>query len=295
LPRYLPKAGRNILILTNYNCRLKEGYIQFPKVFENFTLKTAIKSNLQQVRILPRNKYIVIEVVHQTGIQDLKKDNGKYVSIDIGLDNLAAITNNCNVQPVIISGKKLKSVNKYYNKQISHYREVAKRMNDLDYTNKMNKLTIKRNNMITDLIHKASKNVIEYTLSCDANTIVIGNNKDWKRESGMSKKVNQSFAGIPHQDFISKIIYKAENVGINVIVTEESYTSGTSFLDREFPCKSYYDKSRRIFRGLFKSNEGRLINSDVNGSLQIMKKVFPNAFDGYGIEDLGLNPIRLGI
>ncbi|MEQ8196505.1 MAG: IS200/IS605 family accessory protein TnpB-related protein, partial [Clostridiaceae bacterium] len=142
---------------------------------------------------------------------------------------------------------------------------------------------------------KASKSVIEYTLSCDANTLVIGNNKDWKRESGMSKKVNQSFAGIPHQDFISKIIYKAENVGINVIVTEESYTSGTSFLDREFPCKSYYDKSRRIFRGLFKSNEGRLINSDVNGSLQIMKKVFPNAFDGYGIEDLGLNPIRVGI
>lgn len=159
----------------------------------------------------------------------------------------------------------------------------------------MNKLTIKRNNMITDLIHKASKSVIEYALSCDANTIIIGNNKDWKRESSMSKKVNLSFVGIPHQQFINKIIYKAENVGINVILTEESYTSGTSFLDGELPCKENYNKCRRIKRGLFKSNSGQLINSDINGSLQIMKKVFSNAFYGYEIKDLGLNPIRVGL
>ena len=149
--------------------------------------------------------------------------------------------------------------------------------------------------MITDLIHKASKSVIDYALSCEANTIVIGNNKDWKRESKMSKKVNQSFVGIPHQEFINKIIYKAENVGINVILTEESYTSGTSFLDNELPIKENYNKNRRIKRGLFKSNKGRLINADVNASLQIMKKVFSNAFRGYEIEDLGLNPIKVSL
>ena len=159
----------------------------------------------------------------------------------------------------------------------------------------MNKLTIKRNNMINDLIHKASKSIIEYALSCGANTIIIGNNKDWKRNSSMSKKVNQSFVGIPHQDLINKIIYKAENIGLNVIVTEESYTSGTSFLDNELPIKENYKKERRIFRGLFKTNKGRLINADVNGSLQIMKKVFSNAFDGYEIEGLGLTPIKVGL
>ncbi len=93
---------------------------------------------------------------------------------------------------------------------------------------------------------------------------------------------------------IEKIQYKAENVGLRVIITEESYTSGTSFLDNEEPIKENYNKSRRVHRGLFISNIGRKINSDINGSLQIMKKVFPNVTD-HGIEDFGLNPIRVGI
>ena len=294
LPKYLKKNGRNILILTNQNCKLKNNIINFPKTFNGFTLKTKA-NNIQQVRMLPRNKQIVIEVVYKINIKDKIKDNNKYVSIDIGLDNLATLTNNCNIQPVIINGRKMKSINKYYNKELSHYREIAKRVNNLDYTNRMNRLTIKRNNMISDLIHKASKSIIEYTLSCGANTIIIGNNKDWKRNSSMSKKVNQSFVGIPHQDLIDKITYKAKNIGLNVIITEESYTSGTSFLDNELPIKENYKKERRIFRGLFKTNKGRLINADVNGSLQIMKKVFSNAFDGYEIEGLGLTPIKVGL
>ena len=294
LPKYLNKNGRNMLTLTNIQAKLKDGIINFPKSFNGFTLKTNT-DNLQQVRMLPRNKHIVIEVIYNYEAKDKLQDNGNYISIDIGLDNLATITNNCNITPIIISGKKLKSINKYYNKQISYHREIAKRMNSLDYTNGMNRLTIKRNNMITDLLHKASKSVIEYALSCGTNTIIIGNNKDWKRESKLSKQVNQSFVGIPHQQFIQMIQYKAENVGLNVAITEESYTSGTSFIDNEMPCKEFYNKNRRIKRGLFKSNNGRLINADINGSLQIMKKVFPNAFNSYGIEDVGLHPVRVGI
>ena len=296
LPKYLPKNGRNILILVNANCKVKDGFIKFPKSFNGFTLKTKV-DNLQQVRILPRNRHIVIEVVYNYEAKELKEDNGKYISIDLGLDNLATITNNCGIDPLIISGRKLKSENKYYNKQISHYREIAKRLNGLDYTNRMNKLTIKRNNKITDLIHKASRRVIEYASSCDVNTIVIGNNKDWKRESKMSKKINQTFIGIPHQILINQIIYKAENEGIRVMTTEESYTSGTSFLDNELPIKSNYNKDRRIKRGLFKSNSGKLINADVNASYQILKKVFPNIYNNvnHGIEDYVFNPIRVNL
>ena len=293
LPKYLPKNGRNILILVNQNCKVKDGVVRFPKSFNGFTLKTKV-NNVQQVRILPRNKHIVIEVVYNYEVKKLKEDNGKYISIDLGLDNLATITNNCGINPIIINGRKLKSENKYYNKPISYHREIAKRLNSLDYTNRMNKLTIKRNNKITDLIHKASRRVIEYASSCDANTIVIGNNKDWKRESKMSKKINQTFVGIPHQTLINQIIYKAENEGIKVVITEESYTSGTSFIDGELPIKENYDKTRRIHRGLFKSNTGKLINADVNGSYQIIKKVFPNAFS-HGIEDYGFNPIRVNL
>ena len=298
LPKYLPKNGRNLVVLTNQNCKIKDGILKFPRTFNNFTLKTQVNSDdLQQVRILPKNKYIVIEVIYNKRVKDLKKDNQKYVSIDIGLDNLLALSTNTLNKPMIINGKILKSENKYYNKQISHYKEIKKRMNGLDYTRRMNFLTNKRNNIINDLIHKASRKVVEYTLSCDVNTIVIGNNKDWKRNSNMSKQVNQSFVGISHQKLIEQIIYKAENYGINVILTEESYTSGTSFLDDELPTKSNYNKDRRIKRGLFKSNSGKLINADVNASYQILKKVFPNIYNNvnHGIEDYVFNPIRVNL
>lgn len=293
LPKYKKKDGRNILIFTNQNCRLKNGYIHFPQKMNGFTIKTNLK-NFQQVRIIPKNNKFVIEIVYNKRIEESKEDNNRYVSIDLGLDNLATLTNNCNISPVIISGRKIKSINQYYNKQMSHYREIAKRMNNLDYTNRMNRLTNKRNNLIDDLIHKASRSIINYTLSCGANTIVIGNNKKWKQKSKMSSKVNQNFISIPHSKLIHQIKYKAKIIKINVITTEESYTSGTSFIDNELPIEENYNKSRRVYRGLFKSNTGKLINADVNGSLQIMKKVFPNAFS-HGIEDYGFNPIRVGL
>lgn len=292
LPKYLDKNGRNILILTNINCKVRDGVIVFPKVFNGFTLKTKVNS-LQQVRIFPRNKHIIVEVVYNYESKDSLEDNRRYLGVDIGLDNLATIVNNVGYSPIIINGKGLKSMNKYYNKQISHYREVAKRMNKLDYTERMNKLTIKRNNKIDDFMHKASKFIVDYALGINCNTIIIGNNKDWKRGSKMSKNVNQSFVGIPHQRFIEMIKYKCENVGLNLIITEESYTSGTSFLDGELPCKDNYDKTRRKYRGLFISNEGIKINADVNGAYQIIKKVSPNLFDG--VEGVGLHPFKVNI
>ena len=300
LPKYKPKNGRFMLILTNQNVKFKNGILVFPKVFNGFTIKPQFvnKENFvsfQQIIIIPNNKKFTIELVYSIEIQDEKlNDNGKYLSIDIGVDNLATISNNIGLQPVIINGKGLKSINKYYNKQISHYREGAKRMNEVDYTNRRDRMTVKRNNKINDYMHKASKFVIDYAVCNDIHTIIIGNNKNWKQNSSMSKNVNQSFVGIPHQRFIEMIIYKAELYGINVMVNEESYSSGTSFLDGEEPTKENYDKSRRVHRGLFVSNQGIQINADVNGSLQIMKKVFPNAFAD-GIEDVVLHPVRVNI
>lgn len=293
LPKYLSKNGRNILIFTNQDCKLKNGYIHFPKKMNGFTIKTDLQ-NFQQVRVLPRGIKIIIEIVYNKEIEETKEDNGKYLSIDIGLDNLATITNNCNKPFIILNGRQIKSINQFYNKQMAHYRSIAKRINNLDYTKRMDRLTNKRNNLIDDLIHKASRKVVNYALSYGANTIIIGNNKDWKRNSKMNKKVNQNFISIPHQKLIQQIEYKAKIVGINVIVTEESYTSGTSFLDNELPIKDNYNKNRRVYRGLFISNKGIKINSDVNGSLQIMKKVVPNAFS-HGIEGYGFNPIRVSL
>ena len=143
-------------------------------------------------------------------------------------------------------------------------------------------------------MHKVSKHIIDWCVQNQIDTIVIGRNKNWKQESVMSKKVNQNFVGIPHGLFIEKIKYKAENKGIKVIETEESYTSCTSFLDDEEPCKANANKNRRICRGLFKSNKGVIINADLNGAYQIIKKVFPNAFAD-GIEGVGLHPVRVNL
>lgn len=293
IPGYLPKNGRNILIFTNQICKKKDGFIHFPKTLQGFTLKTKAEF-IQQVRVLPRHKYLILEVIYQVEIPEIKQDEGRYLGIDIGLDNFATIVNTFGKKPIVINGKGLKSVNKYFNKQISYYRSIAKQMNQLDYTNRMNQLTLKRNNRVSDFIHKASRFTVQYALENNVSVIVIGNNKDWKRESPMSKKVNQSFVGLPHQTYINQVVYKAEQEGIPVILTEESYTSGTSFLDGESPEQCFYDKTRRKFRGLFVSNNGVKINADVNGAYQIIKKVFPNVFFN-GIEGVGLHPFRVNV
>ena len=167
-------------------------------------------------------------------------------------------------------------------------------MNDKYYTNRLYRLTQKRNSKIEDSLHKISKFIVASALSSDIHSIVIGNNKEWKRDISLGKRVNQSFVSIPHQKLIEKIIYKARNVGINVILVEESYTSGTSFLDGESPQKEFYNKKRRMYRGLFVSNQGISINADVNAAYQIMKKVFPNVFAD-GIEGVVLHPVRVDI
>ena len=294
LPKYKPKDGKLLIILTNQNVKLKGNVLKFPNVFNGFEINPKFILNkrltsFQQVRIIPKNKRIVIELIYNIEIKEEKKDNGKYFGIDIGLDNLATVSNNIGKKPFIINGKGLKSMNKYYNKLKAHYQEIAKKVNDKYNTNRLCKLECKRNNKLNDTFHKASRYIINSALKMDINTIIIGNNKDWKRNSKMSKIVNQSFVGIPHQKFIEIIKYKAEEVGINVITTEESYTSGTSFLDNEEPTKENYNKSRRIKRGLFKSDTGKLINADINGSLQIIKKVVPNVFAD-GIEGVVLHP-----
>jgi len=281
LPKYAGKNGRKPLIVTNQNCKVKNGIIHFPKSFNGFECKFHNFNRngfvkLSQVRFIPHYNKIVMEIVYEIEIADSVKKNQNYISTDIGVNNLAMVTNSFGKQPVIINGKPLKSVNQYYNKQISKYRCIAKQMNGLDYTKRMDRLTEKRNQKIEDYLHKASRGIIEYCKKYDASKIIIGNNKKWKQNSRLSKKANQNFVQIPYNRLIQMISYKAQETGVTVILTEESYTSGTGFVDNEMPAKESYNKSRRIYRGLFKPSDGSFINADVNGSYQIMKKVIPN-------------------
>lgn len=298
LPKYLKKSSRTVLILTNQNVKLVDDVLKFPKTFSGFTLnpqcihKDNFKS-IQQVRFVPKSQYIVAEVIYNVEIpNEMIPDNGRYLSIDIGVDNLATITNNFNEAPVIVNGKGLKSINQYYNKSLAHYKSVTKILNKKDYSNKQNKLTIKRNAKITDYLHKTSRFIVDYAKQHSVSVIVIGHNNKWKQNSVLSKQVNQHFVQMPFNTLISQIEYKAEELGIKVVLVEESYTSGTSFLDNEMPVKENYNKSRRKHRGIFKSNNGTLINADVNGAFQILKKAFPNAYAN-GIEAVVFQPIKV--
>lgn len=297
LPKYKKKDGRNILILTNQNVKLKDGVLKFPKRFEGFELKVKCCTRddfaeFNQIRFIPKKGTIIAEVAYSISVCEAKADNRRYCSIDIGIDNLAAVTTNLGYQTYMINGKGLKPINQYYNKQISHYRKTAKQMNGRHDTKKMDRITAKRNRKINDYLHKASRWIVDDCRNKNINTIVIGYNKDWKRASKLSRNVNQNFVGLPTQRLIEMIRYKAQESGINVTITEESYTSGTSFLDHEMPVKENYNRSRRIYRGLFVSNGGIKINADINASFQILKKVFPAAYAD-GIEGVVLHPVRV--
>ena len=300
LPKYKPKDGQMVLVLTNQQVKQTGNKLRFPKSFGGFTVTPRCLTlpnfeKLNQVRIVPCNQVFCVEIVYSVFVDGtVFQDNGRVMSIDLGLDNLATVVTNTGLQPILVNGKGLKSHNQYYNKQKAHYQRIAKQMNGKNYTNRLHQLTRKRNFKIDDALHKISRFIVNLALENDITTIVIGNNKNWKQSISLGKQTNQSFVTIPHRKLIEKIVYKAQLQGIRVICTEESYTSGTSFLDDESPMKEFYDKKRRIHRGLFRSNQGMFINADVNAGYQIMKKVFPNVFAD-GIEGVVLHPVRVTI
>ena len=297
MPKYKDKNGRNIVQLKNIQFRIENGYVYFSwNVLKPFNklIKTNAKGKLQQLRIVPKGGCYVLEIVYEKENQPLNLDKSRIASIDLGLNNFITMVNNIGEKPIIVNGKGIKSYNQYWNKQMAKYKSISKTTNKLDWTNRLCRMTDKRNNKMDYFMHCASKFVVDSCLESNIGTIVIGKNKEWKQESNMRKTVNQHFVQLPYESFINKLKYKCEDYGIDLIETEESYTSGTSFLDNELPTKENYDKSRRKHRGLFISNKGVKINADVNAAYQIMKKVSPNAFAN-GVEGLDLIPLVINL
>jgi putative transposase len=297
IPKYKDKNGRYVCVLTNLQSQIKDGYLYFafkPLQPFNNIFRTKIKGKHMQTRIIPKGSCYVLEVVYETEVPEVLKESKNIVGIDLGLNNFATLTNNVSALPIIINGKIIKSYNQYWNKRKSNLSSDLKKRHNQNWSNKLETLTQKRNNKMEYFMHCASKCVIDYCIGIGCDTIVIGYNEKWKQNSKMSRKVNQEFIQLPYENFINKLRYKCENQGIILIDTEESYTSGTSFLDNELPIKENYIKKRRIHRGLFKSNGDILINADVNGAYQIIKKVFPKAFADE-IVGVDLHPIRVNV
>jgi len=296
IPKYLKQDGRFVCTLTNWQTQIHDGYLYFAfkrlKSFNNM-FRTNITGYHLSTRIVPQGSCYIIEIVYETKVNDLGLDKDRVVSIDLGVNNFVTMVNNIGKKPIVINGKGVKSYNQYWNKEISKHRSLAKTVNDLDWTKYMQKITTKRKFKMDYFMHCVSKWIIDYCITNNIGTIIVGKNDKWKQECDMSRFVNQQFVQIPYESFISKLKYKAENFGIQFIETEEAYTSGTSFLDNELPIKENYNKKRRIHRGLFISNDGTKINADVNAAYQIMRKVF----SGFTKEIVGvyLHPVIINL
>jgi putative transposase len=293
IPRYKHKIlGRNVLTYTAQAISkewLQKGIINFSKTQIFLTTKV---SQVNQVRIVPKTYHYSIEVVYEP--KDVTSSSSGVegiAGIDIGLNNLATITSNQKgFRPLIINGKPLKSINAYYHKKRAMLQSYLK--GERQTSIKINHLTHKRNVKVDNYLHNASRFIINHLAANRIGTLVIGKNDNWKQGINIGKRNNQNFVAIPHARFIEMLTYKAQLVGIAVKVIEESYTSKCSFLDNE-PCVKHLEyKGKRIKRGLFRAGDGRLINADVNGSANIVKKAFPNAF-AEGIQGVVVRPVRV--
>jgi putative transposase len=297
LPKYKDKTkGRFCLVYEKGAISkpvLRKGIVKLSKTLIEFPTKC---ENVQQVRIIPRYGQYVIEVVYevQPTSLDFKKDT--IAGIDIGVNNLAAVSSNLEgVKPLLINGRPLKALNQYYNKEKARLQSLLR--GKAQTSKRIQQLSAKRANQVDTYLHQASRLVINHLIQNRIQTLVIGKNELWKQEVNMGKRNNQEFVLIPHARFIEMIQYKAELVGIKLVLTEESYTSKASFLDQdEIPTYGRIQEKpkfsgRRICRGLYKSAKGTL-NADVNGSLNMIRKVFPTVF-AQGIEGVAVRPIRV--
>lgn len=272
IPKYLDKDGRTMAIFPKdavSKVYLRKGIIKLSSLSIEIPTKVT-ESNLVGVRVLPRNNHHIVEVTYKVDEAQPKSDNGRYTSIDLGLDNLATVSSNV-VKPFIINGRPLKSINQYWNKEKARLQAHLK--GNKKTSKRIKSITNIRNNKVKDYLHKSSRKIVNSLVSNNISTLIIGYNEEWKQNINLGRTNNQNFVGIPFYTFIKQLEYKCKLEGINVIFTEESYTSKCSFLDNEPIEKHENYLGKRIKRGLFKSAEGKLINADLNGSLNILRKV----------------------
>jgi putative transposase len=305
LPKYKDKVkGRNILVYTIQaisSKQLKKGIIKLSGT--NISIKTLVKpEEICQIRLVPKCDSYVIEVIYNADTEPestLEENPKKLVaSIDLGLNNLVALTSNQpGFVPLLINGRPLKSINQFYNKRKAQLQSQLK--GNRCSSSRLGRLTRCRHQKVDNYLHHTSRQIINLLASQKIGTLVIGKNLQWKNEINLGKRTNQNFVSIPHARLIEMLKYKAELMGIKVIEQEESYTSKSNFLNLD-PIPVYGNigvqnvtfSGQRIKRGLYRTSEGRLINADVNGSYNILRKAIPNAFSN-GIESCVAQPRRV--
>jgi putative transposase len=310
LPKYRHKTrGRNLLVfelgcIWKAELRVREIAVsQLGRIVETKQQPNSVR----QVRIVPKGDHYVVEVVYQTGAHRAKNlDPDLFVALDPGVNILAALTSNKpGFVPRLVPGGPVKAVNQLYNKQREHrQQQMAKGKQPRFSSHRLDRITTKRTRRVMHYLHSASRRIIELLVAEGIGTLVLGKNPFWKTGVSLGRKNNQEFVQIPHATFLELLAYKAEAFGMQVIITEESYTSQASFLDPDLlptynPSQGADQEEKPRFSGVRVGRwyrvKGRApIHADVNGSYNIGRKVFPTAF-GPGIAATAVRPRRLAV
>ena len=285
IPGYLHKTkGRYVVEFTNQTFAKKRGknneLVLCPKDLM-ISIPTKI-DNPKCVKIIPKNGYFFIDVIYEVKENSLKKTR-KYAGIDLGVDNLAAVTFSDGTNPLLVKGLKVKYINQGYNRLIA--KSQSNLTNNQKTSKHIHRLFRNREMKLQSEFHKITGFLAEFFDEMALEKVFVGKNIGLKSGISIGKKGNQNFVQIPYNKFISQLKYKCQLRGIEVVEQEESYTSKASFIDYdEIPIwkndgKKYKFSGVRVKRGLYKTKMGKLINADVNGSYNILVK---------GLDNLGI-------
>lgn len=287
LPQYLPKDEFMTLIIGFVRLNGNELIIPYSNSFRKthepikITIPPVLKDkNIKEIRIIPKFKARFFEIQYIYEVEEIQSnlDTNKALAIDLGLNNLATCVTN-EGKSFIIDGRKLKSINQWYNKENSRLQSDKDLRGIKHITRKQALLINKRNNRVNDYINKTCRYIINYCLDNKIGNLVIGYNETLQKDINLGKINNQNFVNIPVGNIKEKLEHLCKLYGINFVKQEESYTSKASFFDgdeipkyNEDNPQEYRFSGKRIKRGLYRTKTGKLINADVNGALNILKK-----------------------
>jgi len=289
IPRYKDRNGYNVVTFPRITISKRIEFNEDKQLYtytlckRSYNLKVqSTKPNVKMMKFVydEANDLIKCFKIYEVEEPKLKKDNSRYFSIDPGLNNIVSIYNNIGIRPLLYNGRPIKSINQYYNKTNAKLRSELP--NNIKSSKRLKQLSFKRNNKIDYEMHKISTHIINEAVKNNISKIIIGNNLGWKNEINIGRRNNQNFVNIPHTKLFNQLLYKGLLNGIEVIFTEESYTSKASFFDKdELPVygknDNYKFSGKRITRGLYKDSKGNLWNADLNGGGNIMRKVSDKA------------------
>lgn len=281
-------------------------YIPIKKIPHNSTYDK--KKRIDQVRIIPKKGYFKIEMIYTYDEAIPLRDNGRYLSIDLGVKNFCTmITSDKNLNPVIFDGNAVKTLNRYYHLVVDKLKHKIEVVTDQEgkkrpkqyITKRIDAMTKNNNNRITAIIEFYTKYIVRYCLHYNICRVICGWNKDMKQKINIGRKNNQMIVNFPFKKLLDKLEYKCKMRGISFEIVEESYTSKTDHL-RNAPLATKEDPQtrdeanfgKRIHRGLFLSDTGRLVNADVNGAMGIMRKAIPD-FSWVGYHPF--HPVRMRV